>query len=102
MATEALGPQLALRQGAIYEDKAKNIVRLVSVDNEYCAYVVLMNSKPQMHGMITGFSKRGAFLSRYAWVANSEADWITGSNGTASADERSGIQRRGPGAYHVA
>ena len=102
MTTENLGPQLALQQGAIYEDKAKNVVRLVSIDSNYCAYVVLTNSRSQMHGMITGFSKRGSFQSRFAWVANSEADWVSKSKSAGGEDELSRIQKRGQGAYQVA
>lgn len=102
MATENLGPQLALREGAIYEDKAKNIVRLVSVDSKYCAYVVLMNPKSQMHGMITGFAKRGCFQNTFAWVAASEADWFSKSTNGAGGDELSKILSRGPDAYHAA
>ena len=100
MATVNLAPHFGLRQGAIYEDKAKNIVRLVSVDTNYCAYVVLM-SRSQMHGMISGLSTRASFLTSFAWVAHSEADW-TKSKEAQRAGELANLEPRGPSAYQVA
>ncbi|MBV9183561.1 MAG: hypothetical protein JO356_19835 [Acidobacteria bacterium] len=76
METQKPSSQLTLHPGAIYEDRGKNIVRLVSVDRHYCAYVVLPRAKSQMHGVITGFTKRECFQRTFVWVARSEADWF--------------------------
>jgi hypothetical protein len=103
MARQNRDPQVALREGAIYEDKAKNVVRLVSVDSQYCAYVVLTNRRSQMHGVVTGFAQRSLFQNTFSWVATSEADWLNKPRPEAGKDgEPVKIQSPGPGTHRAA
>jgi hypothetical protein len=66
-----------LHDGAIYRDRLHNIIRLLSIREDYCAYVYLhlTNLQSSMHGVVTGLSRRDVFESSFILVAACLEDW---------------------------
>jgi hypothetical protein len=75
--TQSLEPRAHLREGAIYSDSSNNIIRLLSIRGNYCiyVYVVLGSSRSQMHGQVTGLTKRNVFEAGFVFVAECVEDW---------------------------
>jgi hypothetical protein len=63
--------------GAIYRDRLHNIIRLLSIGEDYCSYVYvhLTNLQSAMHGVVTGLSRRDVFESSFIFVAGCLEDW---------------------------
>jgi hypothetical protein len=74
-----------LREGAIYRDSSNNIIRLLSIRGGYCVYVYVAfgNPRSEIHGPVTGFTRRNVFEGVFIFVAECVEDW-------------SGSQRKGP------
>jgi hypothetical protein len=83
--TQSSEPKTHLREGAIYSDGSNNIIRLLSIRGDYCVYVyvALVNPRSEMHGSVTGLTRRNVFEAVFIFVAECVEDW----NGT---------QRRSP------
>jgi hypothetical protein len=66
-----------LQEGAIYRDRLHNVIRLLSIGEDYCAYVYihLTNLQSSMHGVVTGLSRRDVFGSSFIFVAGCFEDW---------------------------
>jgi len=73
------------REGAIYRDRANNVIRLLSSFEGYCFYVYVALANPQspMHGPVTGLTRRDVFEADFVFVAGSFEDWI-GNRGKKS------------------
>jgi hypothetical protein len=70
-------PKLHLREGAIYSDSSNNIIRLLSIRGDYCAYVYVASGNPrsEIHGSVTGLTRRNAFEAGFVFVAERTEDW---------------------------
>ena len=68
--TQSCEPKTHLREGAIYSDSSNNIIRLLSIGGDYCvyAYVSLGNPRSELHGSVTGITRRNLFESRFVLV----------------------------------
>ena len=66
-----------LREGSIYSDSSNNIIRLLSIHANYCVYeyVALRNPRPQMHGSVTGLTRRNLFEASFIFVAECVEEW---------------------------
>jgi hypothetical protein len=66
-----------LQDGAIYRDRLHNIIRLLSIGEDYCGYVYvhLTNLQSSMHGAVTGLSRRDVFERSFILVAACFEDW---------------------------
>jgi hypothetical protein len=66
-----------LREGAIYSDHSNNIIRLLSMNSDYCAYAYLAlgTQRAEMHGSVTGLTKKTAFESDFIFVAECVDEW---------------------------
>src|ERR1019366_8896805 len=70
-------PKTHLREGAIYSDSSNNIIRLLSIRGDYCiyVYVALGNPRSEMHGSVTGLTRRNVFEAGFVFVAERVEDW---------------------------
>jgi hypothetical protein len=86
--TQKCEPKSHLREGAIYSDSSNNIIRLLSIHADYCVYVyvALANHRPEMHGSVTGLTRRDAFEAGFILVAVCLEEWNGGQR--RSADRR--------------
>jgi hypothetical protein len=75
--TRSCEPKSHLREGAIYGDSANNIIRLLSIRGNYCVYVyvTLGNPRSEIHGSVTGLTRRNAFEAGFIFVAECVEDW---------------------------
>jgi len=75
--TQSCEPKTYLREGAIYSDSYNNIIRLLSIRGDYCiyVYVALGNPRSEMHGSVTGLTRRNVFEAGFAFVAECVEDW---------------------------
>jgi hypothetical protein len=75
--TQSLEPRAHLREGAIYRDSSNNTIRLVSVRGDYCIYVYVAfgNSRSEIHGPVTGLTRRHVFEGIFIFVAESVEGW---------------------------
>jgi hypothetical protein len=75
--TQSGGPKAYLREGAIYSDRSNNIVRLLSIRENYCVYVYVAFGNPrfEMHGSVTGLTRRNVFKAGFMFVAECLEDW---------------------------
>jgi hypothetical protein len=75
--TQSCEPKTHLREGAIYSDSSKNTIRLLSIRGDYYvyAYVSLGNSGSEVHGPITGLTRRNAFEAGFLFVADCLEEW---------------------------
>jgi hypothetical protein len=75
--TQSCEPKWHLREGAIYRDSSENIIRLLSVRGDYCvyAYVALENSRSELHGPVTGLTRRNVFEADFLFVAECLEEW---------------------------
>jgi hypothetical protein len=75
--TQRCEPKTHLREGAIYSDSSNNIIRLLSVSGDYCvyAYVSLGNPRSELHGSVTGITRRNLFEAGFVLVAECVTDW---------------------------
>jgi hypothetical protein len=75
--TQSYEPKTHLREGAIYRDSSNNIIRLVSIHPDYCVYVyvALGNQRSEMHGSVTGRTRRTAFEAGFVFVADCVEEW---------------------------
>jgi hypothetical protein len=66
-----------LREGAIYSDSSNNIIRLLSIRGNYCAYVYIALGNPrwEMHGSVTGVTRRNVFEAGFVFVSECVEDW---------------------------
>jgi hypothetical protein len=83
--TQSGGPKAHLREGAIYNDRSNNIVRLLSIREDYCVYVYVAFGNPrfEMHGSVTGLTRRNVFKAGFMLIAECLEDW-NGSSFTNS------------------
>jgi hypothetical protein len=67
-----------LQEGAIYKDKSNNVIRLLSIRGNYCAYVYvsLTNLQSSMHGLVTGLARKDVFADHCMFAADSVKEWI--------------------------
>jgi hypothetical protein len=70
-------PKPHLREGAIYSDSSNNIIRLLSIRGDYCAYVYVASGNPrsEIHGSVTGLTRRNTFEAGFVFVAECAEDW---------------------------
>jgi hypothetical protein len=75
--TKSCEPRAHLHEGAIYSDSSNNIIRLLSIRGDYCVYVyvVLGNPRSQMHGSVTGLTRRNVFEAGFTFVAKCAEGW---------------------------
>jgi hypothetical protein len=75
--TESCEPKTHLREGAIYRDSSNNIIRLLSIRGDYCVYIYLAlgNPRSEMHGSVTGLTRRNVFEAGFILVAECAEDW---------------------------
>ena len=75
--TQSCEPKTHLREGAIYSDSSNNIIRLLSIRGDYCVYVyvALGNPRSEIHGSVTGLTRRNVFEAGFVFVADSVEDW---------------------------
>src|ERR1035438_5996345 len=75
--TQSCEPKTHLREGAIYRDRSNNIIRLLSICGDYCVYiyVALGNLRSEMHGSVTGLTRRKLFEGSFIFVAECVEDW---------------------------
>jgi hypothetical protein len=75
--TQSCEPKTHLREGAIYSDSYNNIIRLLSIRGDYCiyVYVALGNPRSEMHGSVTGLTRRNVFEAGFVFVAECVEDW---------------------------
>jgi hypothetical protein len=75
--TQSCEARSYLRGGAIYRDSSNNIVRLLSIRGDYCVYVyvTLGNPRSEMHGSVTGLTRRDVFEAGFIFVAECVEDW---------------------------
>ena len=75
--TQSCEPKTHLREGAIYGDSSNNIIRLLSIRGDYCvyAYVSLGNPRSELHGSVTGITRRNLFEAGFVLVAECVTDW---------------------------
>jgi|SRR5271166_1141103 len=75
--TQSYEPKAHLREGAIYSDRSNNVVRLLSIRGDYCVYVYVAfgNSRSEMHGAVTGLTRRDVFEAGFMFVAEGVEDW---------------------------
>ena len=75
--TQSCEPKTHLREGAIYSDSSNNIIRLLSISGDYCvyAYVSLGNPRSELHGSVTGITRRNLFEAGFVLVAECVTDW---------------------------
>ena len=86
--TKSCQPKACLREGAVYRDSSNNIIRLLSIHAGYCVYVyvALGNQRSEMHGSVTGLTKRNLFEASFIFVAECVEEWTRGQ--CRSADGR--------------
>jgi hypothetical protein len=87
--TQSCEPKTQLREGAIYSDSSNNIIRLLSIRGDYCVYVyiALGNPRSELHGSVTGITRRNLFESGFVFVADCVEDW-NGSHRKSSDRDR--------------
>jgi hypothetical protein len=75
--TQSCEPKTHLREGAIYSDSYNNIIRLLSIRGDYCiyVYVALGNPRSEIHGAVTGLTRRNVFEAGFVFVAECVEDW---------------------------
>lgn len=75
--TQSCEPKTHLREGAIYSDSSNNIIRLLSIRGDYCVYVYLAlgNPRSELHGSVTGITRRNLFEVGFVFVAECVEDW---------------------------
>jgi hypothetical protein len=75
--TQSCEPKTHLREGGIYSDSSNNIIRLLSIRGDYCvyAYVALGNPRSELHGSVTGITRRNLFEAGFVFVADCVEDW---------------------------
>ena len=75
--TQSCEPKTHLREGAIYSDSSNNIIRLLSIHGDYCVYVyvALGNPRSELHGSVTGITRRNLFEAGFVFVADCVEDW---------------------------
>jgi hypothetical protein len=75
--TQSRDPKMHLREGAIYSDHSNNIIQLLSINSDYCAYAYLAlgSQRADMHGSVTGLTRRNVFESGFIFVAECVDEW---------------------------
>jgi hypothetical protein len=75
--TQSCEPKTHLREGAIYSDSSNNIIRLLSIRGDYCVYVYVAigNPRSEIHGSVTGLTRRNVFEAGFIFVAECVEDW---------------------------
>jgi hypothetical protein len=86
--TRSCEPKTHLREGAIYSDSSNNVVRLLSIHADYCVYVYVAvgNQRSEMHGSVTGLTRRNLFEAGFIFVAECVEEWNGGQR--RSSDRR--------------
>jgi hypothetical protein len=86
--TQSCEPKRHLREGAIYSDSSNNIIRLLSVRGDYCvyAYVALGNSRSELHGPVTGLTRRNVFEADFLFVAECVEEWKSSQRKCSATD----------------
>jgi hypothetical protein len=79
-------PKRHLRQGAIYSDHSNNIIQLLSINSDYCAYAYLAlgTQRAEMHGSVTGLTRRNAFESGFVFVAECLDEWKSNQSNSSN------------------
>lgn len=65
-----------VQQGAIYRDRSKNLIRLLSICGSYCVYVFLPDLRCSTHGSVAGLTRKDVFEAEFVFVARSVGDWV--------------------------
>jgi hypothetical protein len=75
--TQRSEPRRQLREGAIYRDRSNNFIRLLSIHVDYCVYVyvALGNQRSEIHGSVTGLTRRNLFEVSFIFVAECVKEW---------------------------
>jgi len=75
--TQSGNPKSHLREGAIYSDHSNNIIQVLSITSDYCAYAYLAlgTQRAEMHGSVTGLTRRNVFESGFIFVAECVDEW---------------------------
>jgi hypothetical protein len=75
--TQSGDPKRHLREGAIYSDHSNNIIQLLSINSDYCAYAYLAlgTQRAEMHGSVTALTRRNVFESGFIFVAECVDEW---------------------------
>ena len=77
MSTQSCEPKAYLREGAIYTDSSNNIIRLLSIRQDYCVYVYVAygNTTSEVNGSVTGLTRRNLFEAAFIFVAECIEEW---------------------------
>lgn len=84
--TQSGDPKWHLREGAIYVDHSNNIIQLLSINSDYCAYAYLAigTQRAEMHGSVTGLTRRNVFESGFVFVAECVDEWKSNQSNVSS------------------
>ena len=84
-------PKNAPARGAICRDRSNKVIRLLSICRDYCIYVyaALGDPKSEIHGSLTGLTRRDLFEAGFIFVAQ---DW----NGSQPKSSDTRVQ-----AFHI-
>lgn len=84
-ASQIVHPRTRLQEGATYRDRSNNLIRLLTIGADYCAYVYVSpaNLPCSMHGPVTGVTRRDVFETDFLFAAD-------------TVNDGSGDQRRRP------
>jgi hypothetical protein len=93
MSSQSDNSRTHLQEGAIYRDSSNNVIRLLSIRGNYCAYVYvsLTNLRSSMHGSVTGLARRDVFEAHFVFAADSVKDWIRNQREDDALTVSSGI-----------
>jgi len=77
--TQSVVAKMHLRDGAIYRDSSNNIIRLLSIHGDYCAYVYIALGDPrwEMHGSVKPVSLEETYSKLILYL--SQSVWKTGT-----------------------
>lgn len=66
-----------LREGAIYKDRARSVVRLERADADSCEYRVIRHPDSNECGKILLVEKKEFFWNAFVLLADCESDWLS-------------------------
>lgn len=83
-----------LREGAIYQNRARNIVRLEKVHATCCEYRIVRVVTPNQSKQVRRVEAKELFWNAFVLLADCESDWLSGKDqpmaefGAASSRDR--------------
>jgi hypothetical protein len=91
--TQSRDPKWHLREGAIYSDHSNNVIQLLSINSDYCAYAYLAlgTQRAEMHGAVTGLTRRNVFESGFIFVAERVDAWKRNQSNVANTLQASSV-----------